>query len=1120
MNEAQLTKTITFKGTSEGLDQLTSDLNKLAAATENVAVVTEKSAGRVRSIEDAYKRSTLRLDEGARAQANIARETRLADVALREQIINQDQHAERLQLIQQRYGIASQATQKFAQQTGLARYELINLGRQAQDVGVSLASGQSPFMVLVQQGTQIADVFASSSGTVRGFFSQAIGWAGRFVTSAAGVATGVASIAGGAVYLASSWVDAQKDIDKALSGIGGRSLATAKDINELADANAKSSRMSVSESREAALEFVKTGNIQKDNVIALTGLVDGFSKTIGKSSKEAAQELAKIFSGDVISGAQKLDAIFGTASSQQLQYIRNLENAGQRQEAIAATVRVFERSIKDAADQTGFWAASWNAVSKEASDAADAIGKALAKQTGIGQSPQERLASLQKELEMLQENARIRQEVRQERGLPAVGPEGAAGAERIRQVLVEIAQLEQKVGKGAEDLGKQFGKTGDDAVRSLLPYIEQLEKINKLISDIQNAQQQGTGRAFGGLDNEALNAAEVLKDKIKATADETARANAIGLQLKETYGTSSIEVAKTLDGLRDQAMVAAAVGGAAQMAAQEQARFNELVREGKTEQEAMRIAAAERAVTQARINAASEEATWQMENQLQVANAVGGAERMRAQEKATYNQLIHAGVGEEQAAAQASAQRALTQAQVNANAKETLFHLQNQAAVSAAVTNDEKIRAQAQATYNQLIHDGVDKAIALAVAAQQEANARAQATAAVEEQTHQVEQQTELIYARLRGVEATVKAEQAYENAIRSGADAQAASALQAAVLANENAKQVERAAQAADAMADAMARAAEEAARIRYEMAYIPFGFEWVGLGQVGAGINTQLWQTASGQYSQFNPQGYQSQTTSPMKASFDAMYGPGGYDPQTLLPNAQGKVYLFGNQFNQALKNAGGNLPLGIMSLINQPSNLFTGDESDTGKLEILKRGINLMSPQDQANTLRSLLVELKSAPQTLQTAEITKDLNDQLEQLTRATDANTDATNSMTDVLSPFYSSDPRRTHLGFRAFAGGGIMSSIGELPMMSASTSRQGGITSTAQAAMFGEGSVPEAYVPVPSGRIPVEINMPANSNQRPINVVINVAGNADSSTVAALKQTSFQKAQQLRRVTG
>jgi hypothetical protein len=196
-----------------------------------------------------------------------------------------------------------------------------------------------------------------------------------------------------------------------------------------------------------------------------------------------------------------------------------------------------------------------------------------------------------------------------------------------------------------------------------------------------------------------------------------------------------------------------------------------------------------------------------------------------------------------------------------------------------------------------------------------------------------------------------------------------------------------------------------------------------------------------------------------------------------------------------------------------------LVQGTEIDTGRLGILSRAIDLLPEQQQIGPIQQLIGQLEAGPKSIQSLEMIKQLNDKLEQLTRATDANTSATSAMTDVLSPFYSSDPRRTHLGFRAFAGGGIMSSVGELPMMAASTQR-GGVTTTPQIAMFGEGSVPEAYVPVPSGRIPVEISAPANSNVRPVNVTINVMGNATSETVAALKQTGFQKAQQLRRGLG
>jgi len=62
------------------------------------------------------------------------------------------------------------------QAVGLTRNELVNLSRQIQDVGVSLARGQSPFMVMIQQGAQIQDIFSSSGAgagaALRGFAGQ------------------------------------------------------------------------------------------------------------------------------------------------------------------------------------------------------------------------------------------------------------------------------------------------------------------------------------------------------------------------------------------------------------------------------------------------------------------------------------------------------------------------------------------------------------------------------------------------------------------------------------------------------------------------------------------------------------------------------------------------------------------------------------------------------------------------------------------------------------------------------------------------------------------------------------------------------------------------------------
>jgi hypothetical protein len=54
----------------------------------------------------------------------------------------------------------------------------------------------------------------------------------------------------------------------------------------------------------------------------------------------------------------------------------------------------------------------------------------------------------------------------------------------------------------------------------------------------------------------------------------------------------------------------------------------------------------------------------------------------------------------------------------------------------------------------------------------------------------------------------------------------------------------------------------------------------------------------------------------------------------------------------------------------------------------------------------------------------------------------------------------------------AFADGGVMTSRGRLPLRTYSF---GGVANSPQASVFGEGSTPEAYVPVPSGKIPVEM---------------------------------------------
>lgn len=116
---------------------------------------------------------------------------------------------------------ADKAMQGVAKSTGLTRAEMINLSRQLQDVGVSLTSGQSPFMVLAQQGTQIADIFGSSkTGTVGGALRQIGSGIASVITPARLLVGGLGAVAVAGVALFKWTANSAKQFDDVSRSVG------------------------------------------------------------------------------------------------------------------------------------------------------------------------------------------------------------------------------------------------------------------------------------------------------------------------------------------------------------------------------------------------------------------------------------------------------------------------------------------------------------------------------------------------------------------------------------------------------------------------------------------------------------------------------------------------------------------------------------------------------------------------------------------------------------------------------------------------------------------------------------------------------------------------------------
>lgn len=298
------------------------------------------------------------------------------------------------------------ANDNVARSAGLARHEMVNLSRQLQDVGVSLASGQSPFTVLVQQGTQVADIFASSTGTVGGFFGQVTSGLGKILTPARLVAGSIAAIGLTAASATISWQDSQKAVAASLQGIGRASGAVVGDINTIVTATAAIGEVSTSQAREFATALASTGKIGVENIDLLTRQAKGFANVLGTDIPKAGEYVAKVFASPG-EGAKELAQRIGGIDAATVKYIATLEQQGDRQGAIKVLSDAVAPALAKASDQTGFWARQWNRVEVGASRASEVIGKAFGQAgvNGLDSQSESALEKQRKELEALIQTA-------------------------------------------------------------------------------------------------------------------------------------------------------------------------------------------------------------------------------------------------------------------------------------------------------------------------------------------------------------------------------------------------------------------------------------------------------------------------------------------------------------------------------------------------------------------------------------------------------------------------------------------------------------------------------------------------------------------------------------------
>lgn len=641
---ADVTRRVDITAHVKGAQESADALRGIAKAQDEVAVASDKTERATASMERRLEQLQRKLDPTYRGSQALAKATRDLDAALGQGLVSQTRHAELLALATTRYQTATAAvsplTAAMAQaenqaaglagRVGVVGSVLTALG----PVGVASAAAIGATVLALSAGSEAAHKFAADMGRIRDASNtlgvtttqfQAIADKGaEFALSEDKIRTGLERLSGAMDEFRQRSGKAFEIVDRADSGLAYQ-LATAHDLAAEIDLLGRAyDRMGESQRNALSRAVFGKGGIDLGQLIQ--GIREGGG--LGALTREFER------SGDAIDGAL-------------------IKRIARLKREIDDTASDAQRNFASIFSET-FLTAQFKAVegfrelSRFAKDFTLSRDLLRLLTMGpldlVGLNPLRSGASLP-DTQPRPRNERVTLRGRVSDTSPQLGTD----------YLSEFGQLPDMSGTSAEFEKRQQGmaQAADRVVQALLPEIEQMKNLRFAIQDLEAAQSEGVRSQM----DHAASADQAL---------ETYRNQLAALEaLKAAYPGLSAAQAATMAGLADSLGVAQAVTGAQRLQAQEAATFNALRRQGVSEEQALRQAAAQTAIEQARINAQAQAQIITLEDQLTVAKAQTGAEKLKAQETARFNQLVRQGVDEELAAVQAATERKIKQEEIN-----------------------------------------------------------------------------------------------------------------------------------------------------------------------------------------------------------------------------------------------------------------------------------------------------------------------------------------------------------------------------------------------------------------------------------------------------------------------
>lgn len=248
-------------------------------------------------------------------------------------------------------GVADVLPEALSRQEAAARRAGISVGQysaamrtlpaQFTDIATQLAGGQSPFLILLQQGGQIKDQFGGVKGALTGvgdYLRTLIGFINPVTVGIGGLVVGLGAIA-------VAWYKGSQEageFNKQLILTGNYSARSASQLTDLAQKIGGSSGKVAAAARTLA-EVVGAGTFKTDQLETVTRAALAMQEATGQSVDTTIKNFQKLYASPT-KAAEDLNSTLHFLTSSQYDYISSLERRGEKEDAAEAAAKAYSQA--------------------------------------------------------------------------------------------------------------------------------------------------------------------------------------------------------------------------------------------------------------------------------------------------------------------------------------------------------------------------------------------------------------------------------------------------------------------------------------------------------------------------------------------------------------------------------------------------------------------------------------------------------------------------------------------------------------------------------------------------------------------------------------------------------